>query len=262
MANFKRLKQVFQYGWKHAGEISRIYFSGKKRARLFIDILSCFNKYGMWSNQYQKERFWALSAAEKKAVGIKYQQVNSKRELWLKDFYENRDFFIKYANVKYERSLLREKRNKAYSERYNAGKNLLVEYDVNISRQHYLDGTISIGDNVLLAKHVFIDYSGCVIIKDNVQLANGVIIETHHHEFHSDLSAPKYSIIPTQLKVEEGVVIGSRAIILPSCHYIGKYARIGAGAVVTKDIPDYSVAVGVPAKVIRFLDGIKKEKEL
>ena len=251
MFSFKRIRQVFHYGWMHAGEISRDFFSDKKRLGLFFDILSCFNKYGMWSNQYVKERFWALSANEKESIGSKYQQENSKKEQWLKDFYQNRDFFIKYGNVKYEKSLLREKRNKAYSERYNAGKNLLVEYDVNISRQHYLEGSISIGDNVLLAKHVFIDYSGCVVIKNGVQLANGVIIETHHHAFHSDPAIPRSVIIPSELTIEEGVVLGSRVIVLSTCHYIGKYARVGAGAVVTKDIPDYSVAVGVPAKIFR-----------
>lgn len=48
-------------------------------------------------------------------------------------------------------------------------------------------------------------------------------------------------------------MIGSRAIILDSCNYIGLHARIGAGAVVTKDVPDYSVVVGVPARVIKYL---------
>lgn len=260
MINPRRIRQVFQYGWMHAGEISKNHFEGKKRISIFKDILSCFHKYGMWSNQYLKERFWSLSTDEKKSVGIKYQRANSKRELWLKDFYENRDFFIKYGNVKYERSLLREKRNRAYSERYNAGKNLMVEYDVNISRQHYLDGTISIGDNVLLAKHVFIDYSGQVIIEDKVKIAAGVSIESHHR----DLDAYKKGMdvnIPTSLRICKGAYIGTNAIILDSCNYIGEYARIGAGAVVTKDIPDYAVAVGVPAKVIRYLNSLEDKHE-
>ena len=38
---------------------------------------------------------------------------------------------------------------------------------------------------------------------------------------------------------------------MPTCHIIGKFARLGAGAGVTKDIPDYAVAVGVPAKIVR-----------
>ncbi len=127
----------------------------------------------------------------------------------------------------------------------------MVEYDVNISRQHYLDGSITIGDNVLLAKHVFIDYSGNVIIGNNVQLTNGVIIETHFHPFHSNCKEPRDKVVSTELEICDGAVIGSRAIIMPSCHRIGKNARVGAGAVVTHDVPDYAVVVGVPAKVIR-----------
>ena len=127
-----------------------------------------------------------------------------------------------------------------------------MEYDFNISRQHYLPGSIKIGNNVLLAKHVFIDYSGDVVIGDNVQLTNGVIIETHHHPFHSNYHESRSKVIPTSLTIEDGAVIGSRAIIMPTVRRIGKYARIGAGAVVTKDVPDYAVVVGIPAKIVRI----------
>ena len=181
----------------------------------------------------------------------KYKEEGIKRDEWQKDFIENRKFLIKYSHIKYELSPLREIRNRAYAKRFNAGKNLFVEYDVNISRQHYLDGNIKLGNNVLIAKHVFIDYSGGVCVKNNVQITNGVIIETHHHEFHSDPKKNK-SITPVSLSIEDVVVIGSRAIILASCNYIGKNARIGAGAVVTKDVPDNAVVVGVPAKVIKI----------
>lgn len=253
MSKFHRLKQLVQYGWKHAGQISCEHLSKKKRISTFIDILSCYNRYGMWSNQYLKEEFWDLDKGQRKIIGNKYRDTNRKREIWVTDFYKNRAFYIKYGNIKYEKESLRAKRNAAYTKRYGAGKNLSVEYDVNISRQHYLEGTISIGDNVLLAKNVFIDYSGEVVIKDNVQLANGVIIETHHHAFHSNPKESRSIIMPSSLVIEEGAVVGSRAIILSSCHYIGKNARVGAGAVVTKDVPDYTVAVGVPAKVVKTL---------
>ena len=253
MSKLHRLKQVFKYGWHHAGEISYEHLSKKKRISTFIDILSCYNRYGMWSNQYLKERFWDLDKDQRKIIGNKYRERNRKRETWVKDFYENRAFYIKYGNIKYEKESLRAKRNAEYTKRYHAGKNLFVEYDVNISRQHHLEGTISIGDNVLLAKHVFIDYSGNIVIKNNVNIGNGVIIVTHHHAFHSNPQVPRNVIEPTNLIIEEGAVIGSRAIILASCHYIGKNVRIGAGAVVTKDIPDYAVAVGVPAKVVKML---------
>lgn len=176
-----------------------------------------------------------------------------RRDAWQKDFVANRKFLVKYGNIRYEVGSMRDKRCQAYTKRFHAGKDLLVEYDVNISRQHYLDGTIVIGNNVLLAKHVFIDYSGGVEIKDDVRFTNGVIVETHSHLFHSDLSRQKSELRTAKLIVERGAMIGSRAIILDSCNYIGLHARIGAGAVVTKDVPDYAVVVGVPAKVIKYL---------
>lgn len=250
--NLRRIKQVIGYGWKHSREISNtmdrdIFF----RIKVFFDILYCFYAYRMWSNQYLTEKFYLLSKYERSTRGQKYKIEGERRDYWQKDFIINRKFFMKYADVKYEIGYKRDVRKKAYQRRYNAGKNLQVEYDVNISRQHYLDGTISIGDNVLLAKHVFIDYSGTVVIRNNVQLTNGVIIETHHHRFHSDYKCSREEIVPTSIIIEEGAVIGSRAIILSSCHYIGRHARIAAGAVVTKDVPDYMIVAGIPASVIK-----------
>lgn len=251
--NMKRIKQVIVYGWKHAGEAmvkerKNLFF----RFRLFIDILYCFHVYKMWSNQYIKEQFWNLPKEHRCELGSKYRERGLIRDAWQKDFQENRKFLYKYASRRYELPHLREKRNKAYAKRFNMGKGGMVEYNVELSRQHYLAGTISIGENVLLGKHVFIDYSGRVVIENNVQLTNGVIIETHEHCYHSDYKRSKSEIHPTQLFIGEGVVVGSRAIILSSCHYIGKYARIGAGAVVTKDVPDYATVVGVPAKVVKI----------
>ena len=207
----------------------------------------------MWSNQYLKEDFFNKSNEERKRIGSSYLEQGIKRDEWQKDFRDNRKFLIKYTNIRYEKASLREKRNEAYRKRFRAGKGLMVEYDVNISRQHYLNGSIKIGSNVLLAKHSFIDYSGDVTIGDDVQITNGVIIETHHHPFHSDYTQPRNIVHSTTLKIADGAVLGSRCIILPSCHYIGKHARVGAGAVVTKDVPDYAVVVGVPAKVIKVI---------
>ena len=263
--HLKRLKQVLDYGWLHAGEIAvsenntpannkGMLKTLRLRIKIFFDILYCFLHYKMWSNQYKKEKFYLLPCDERETLGRKYKKEGIKRDEWQEDFIENRNFLVKYTNIKYELSHLREKRNKAYAKRFNAGKNLFVEYNVNISRQHYLDGSISIGENVLLAKNVFIDYSGDITIKDNVQITNGVIIETHHHAFHSDYTKSKSIITPSSLIIEEGAVVGSRAIILDSCNYIGKNARIGAGAVVTKDVPDFCIVVGAPARIIKIQD--------
>ena len=116
-----------------------------------------------------------------------------------------------------------------------------------------MEGSIRVGKNVLLSKHVYIDYSGELEIQDNVSIANGVIIETHHRDLEAKVQGKDVNI-PTSLLFCENAYIGSRAIILDSCNYIGKNARVGAGAVVTKDVPDYAVAVGVPAKVVKYLN--------
>lgn len=250
MSRIHRIRQVVKYGWQHAGQISQESFVGKKRLFLFCDIFSCFKKYGMWSNQYLKERMWERDKVKREEIGNKYGEDNKKREEWLKDFYANRKFYIKYGDIKYEKESQREKRNQAYTKRYHAGKNLFVENNVNISRQHYMDGTISIGNNVKLAKNVFIDYTGFLIIEDNVGLANGVIIETHSHSGYAIRGKGK--TLQTKLLICEHSTIGSRAMILETCHKIGRGARIGAGCIVRKDVPPYSIVIGDPAKIIGF----------
>ena len=240
-----RVKQVVRYGWKDA----------QGNLFMFIDILYCFFKYKMWSNQYKKEDFYHLSKEERREKGETYRKNGIIRDEWQRRFQSDKRLYAKYGAAKWEvGNRRREKRNKAYKEHYNTGDNLFVENDVQLCQQHYLNGSISIGKNVLLAKHTFIDYSGKVVIKDNVQLTNGVVIESHFHPFHSEWEQNRQQVVATQLTIEEGAVIGSRAVVLASCHYIGKYARIGAGAVVTKDVPDYAVVVGVPATVKRIME--------
>lgn len=250
-----RLFQVLQYGRKHAVQIAKENnFSCIKRYSIFVDILSCYRKYRMWSNQYLKERFWELPREERKKLGATYLEKGLERDAWQKRFQSDKRLYVKYGAPKYELgSRRRTKRNKAYQEHYGAGEGFFVENDVQICQQHYLNGSIKIGKNVLLAKHVFIDYSGIVEIKDGVKVAAGVSIESHHRDIDA-YNQGKDVNIGTPLVIEEGAYIGTHAIILDSCNYIGKCSRIGAGAVVVKDIPDYAVAVGIPAKVVKVLD--------
>ena len=247
-----RFRQVSHYAWHQSKDIAKAEKKGVSyRIKIYCDMMRCFLKYRMWTNQYVKENFHKKTTEEREGIGAKYLESGKIRDAWQKDFRENREFLIKYMNIKYERSSLRGKRNKAYSKRYHAGKNFAVEYDVNISRQHYLEGSISIGSNVLIAKHVFIDYSGDLVIHDDVKISDGVNIETHSHlGFTSTGSgiAKKES-----LEIYEHVNLGAKAFITESCHKIGRYAKIGAGAVVRGNVPPYSIVMGNPAKIIGFL---------
>ena len=254
MSKLHRLQQVIKYGWQHADKISQESFGGRKRVSLFLNICSCYRRYGMWSNQYFKERFWELDISEKDKVGLKYQEANRKRETWVKDFYKNRKFLAKWSKYEIEASAKkREKRNAAYTQHFSMGKGCVVEYGVEFSRQHHLPGMLQIGSHITFAKNVFIDYSGEVVIDDNVKFGAGVAIESHHRDLDAYKQGKDVNI-PTPLHICENAYVGTHAIILDSCNYIGKYARIGAGAVVTKDIPDYAVAVGVPAKVVKYVN--------
>jgi acetyltransferase-like isoleucine patch superfamily enzyme len=67
---------------------------------------------------------------------------------------------------------------------------------------------------------------------------------------HEEVVANRSRLIESQVTIEEDCWLGTGAIVLPGVR-IGRGSIIGAGAVVTKDIPPMSVAIGVPARVVR-----------
>lgn len=248
----KRISQVLSYGWIHSHQISKE--TGNNVVLLYLDIIWCFLKYKMWSNQYAKERMWLLSKAERNSIGNLCKEERNQCDIWLRRFLKDKKFYAKYGSPRYETTLyLREKRNKAYAKHFNTGEHLFVENDVHICQQHYLKGTLSIGNNVTLAKHVHIDYSGDLRIADNVRIGHGSIIESHSHSICcEDISAKDLNSIPRKIIINENVVIGANATILETCNNIGRFAIIGAGAVVRNPVPPYSIVIGNPARVIGF----------
>lgn len=101
-----------------------------------------------------------------------------------------------------------------------------------------------------------LDYAGkgSIIIEDGVLLGPAVSIYTNKHRF-ADAAVPiinQGTETGENVVIERGAWIGAGTIILPGVT-VGRNAVIGAGSVVTKDIPEYTLAVGVPAKVIRHL---------
>lgn len=247
--DFRRLRMVFQYGWKDAAVISQE--AGRTRIGIFMDILSCFLKFFVYSNQYRKEKLYNIQGEERKNICLKLQEENIKRVQWLDEFYDNYKFLNKWSSLRYEQSADSQKKKwAAYTKRYGFGKNCVIGHDVLLVRHHQLNGTISVGNNVLIAKHTLIDYSGELIIHDNVAIANGVIIETHTHSLEKNRGG---GAIQSRLEIGEGVKILTRSYIADTCHSIGRYARIGAGTYVRNNIPPYAIVMGNPAKIIGFL---------
>lgn len=139
-----------------------------------------------------------------------------------------------------------------YRKHFNIGANPIIENDVWLLRTHGLTGTIAVGDNVLLARHVSIDYSGSVVVEDDVWFSEGAQVHTHSHTLDAGrLRRAPGNIVPQPLMFRKGCWIGAGAIILPQAREIGENAVIAAGSVVTKPVPANIVVAGNPAKVIK-----------
>ncbi len=106
-----------------------------------------------------------------------------------------------------------------------------------------------------------IEEGGELIIGENVMMGPEVIIITSGHK-HDDIKIPmnKQGIYISRIIIKNDVWIGMRSILLEGVT-IGEGTIIGAGAVVTKDIPPYCIAGGVPAKVIKSRISIEKSKK-
>ena len=104
--SIRRLIQVLKYGWLDAKTISQESEVTKGLFGVFCDILHCFLKFNVWSNQYKREQLYLLPREEKREVCLKYQKNNTYRDLWVKSFFENRRWLKKWSSFKYELSVV------------------------------------------------------------------------------------------------------------------------------------------------------------
>ena len=114
-------------------------------------------------------------------------------------------------------------------------------------------GKITLGDRVYLGDFSIISGDdGEVTIGNNVLIASHCLIQAANHRFDRlDIPIMDQGHTPGKVVIEDNVWIGAGAIITPGAH-IKSGAIIGAGAVVTGLIPANAVAVGVPAKIIKY----------
>ncbi len=118
----------------------------------------------------------------------------------------------------------------------------IIGNDCNICAHTFIENHVIVGDRVTLKSGVF--------LWDNTHIENDVFIGPNA-TFTND-KFPRSKQFPEQFaetRVQKGASIGANATILPGLT-IGRFAMVGAGAVVTKDVPDYAIVRGNPATVV------------
>jgi acetyltransferase-like isoleucine patch superfamily enzyme len=108
---------------------------------------------------------------------------------------------------------------------------------------------ITIGSDTIVGDHAFLDGRSALTIGNHVDIASSVMIYNSEHNINENDFAVIEKTIEAPVSIGDYVFIGPRVIILPGVK-VGKGAVLAAGAVVTKDVPDFAIAGGVPAKII------------
>lgn len=125
------------------------------------------------------------------------------------------------------------------------GKNINVENNATFSRK------VEIGDNSGLGQRCYI--GGKCIIGTDVMMGSDCVIYSKNHNFtRTDIPMIQQGYQESKtVVIGNDVWIGGRVSILPGIS-IGNGVIIGTGAVVTKDVPDFAIVAGVPAKIIKY----------
>lgn len=124
---------------------------------------------------------------------------------------------------------------------------------IHMGAKFFSPSGVVIGKDTIIGANVFLDGRAKLTIGDHVDMASEVMIYNSEH----DMNDPAFGATEETVEIGDYVFIGPRAIILPGVK-IGKGAIVAAGAVVTKDVSDFAIVGGVPARVI----GERKLKDL
>lgn len=126
-----------------------------------------------------------------------------------------------------------------------AGLNMPLDSNIYMGANFFNPAGITIGHDSLVGSNAFLDGRAPLIIGNHTSLASEVMIYNDEHNIHDQ----NYSNSFGPVTIGDYVFIGPRAIIMPNIK-IGGGAVIAAGAIVTKNIPDFEVWGGIPAKKI------------
>lgn len=112
-------------------------------------------------------------------------------------------------------------------------------------------GDVIIGDYTRIGLHCTV--IGPICIGNHVNLAQGIVVTALNHNFNDNTKRIDEQGVSTKpVVIGDDVWIGANAVVLPGVT-IGQHSVVAAGAVVTQDVPAYTVVAGVPAKVVKKL---------
>lgn len=154
--------------------------------------------------------------------------------------------------------MLREPHNISFGNNCSIGYHTVIELYSSYREIQKFQPTLSFGNNSSLGDYSHITCINKIIIGNNVRMGRKVFITDNAHGTSSmDIISlpPNYRPLSSNgpVIIEDNVWIGEMVCIMPGVT-IGRCSIIGANAVVTKDIPSYSVVGGVPAKVIKHIE--------
>lgn len=134
------------------------------------------------------------------------------------------------------------------------GDNCHIGDNCKIHYFSHIDSDVIIGNNVKIQDHVMVPHG--VTLGDGVFVGPSVVFsnDKYPRSVTPDgvlKSADDWTMVPTL--VREGASLGAGCVIVCGVT-IGKWAMVGAGAVVTKDVPDYALVMGCPAKIVGEVD--------
>jgi maltose O-acetyltransferase len=110
---------------------------------------------------------------------------------------------------------------------------------------------LRIGDHTIINIGCVFDLNGKIIIGDHVGVGHEVMLLTSSHQIGGTIhrAGPLFT---APITIEDGAWIGARSVVMPGIT-IGAGSIVGAGAIVTKDVPPNTMVGGVPARVIRII---------
>ncbi|MCK6607204.1 MAG: acyltransferase [Flavobacterium sp.] len=111
----------------------------------------------------------------------------------------------------------------------------------------------------VLSRNIEVDICGGIVMGKNVTISDHVTIQTHKHEYDG-FSLYENKTSSSSLEIGDEVWVCNNVIITNSVNKIGKGAVIASGSIVTKDVEDYSIVAGVPAKHLKYRNKINYGK--